>query len=166
MAAGETLARAGEIPVQVDVRGEPRTWDARNLILDVPGNTNEWVVVCAHYDGHQLAESALDNATGVAAVLEIGRRLAPLVRHLRRGIRLALFTCEEWGLVGSRHYVEQLSQAERDAIAAVIALDSITGHPRMSALISESERLEQTRARGQRGHRDPIRHRASHLDEL
>ncbi|HEX6444395.1 MAG TPA: M28 family peptidase [Streptosporangiales bacterium] len=143
--AGETLARAagaGQATVRLEVESERRTWPAANLVLDLPGRTGEWVVVCAHYDGHELAESAMDNATGAAAVLEIGRRLAPLAGSLRRGIRLCLFTVEEWGLTGSLRYATGLPEDERRAISAAVALDSITGHPRLCALTTGSARME------------------------
>lgn len=145
-AAGELLARAagaGRATVRLEVESKRRTWQAANLILDLPGRTPEWVVVCAHYDGHELAESAMDNATGAAAVLEIGRRLAPLAGTLRRGVRLCLFTVEEWGLTGSLRYATGLPEDERRAISSAVALDSITGHPRLCALTTGSERLEQ-----------------------
>jgi aminopeptidase YwaD len=135
--SGEMIRAAaaiGAARVRLTVRSEQRTWPAQNLILDLPGRTDEWVVLCAHVDGHQLAESAMDNATGLAAVLETGRRLAPIMARQERGLRLALFTVEEWRLTGSARYVAQLSDTEKAKIRLAIALDSITGHPRLSAL--------------------------------
>lgn len=128
---------AGRIRLRVDARRVPM--EGKHIIYEIPGRTREWVVVCAHLDGHDLAESALDNASGAAAVLEIGRRLAPLAGSLRRGLRLMLFTFEEWGLYGSSRYVSELSQEEREKIAFVVNLDTIVGSDRLSALISEME---------------------------
>jgi aminopeptidase YwaD len=84
-------------------------------------------------------------------VLEIGRRLAPFAGGLKRGLRLMLFTFEEWGLYGSSRYVSQLSVAERRKIAFVVNLDTIVGSNRLSALISEMDdvgRFVQQHTRG------------------
>lgn len=126
-----------KIRLRVDARRVPL--QGRHIVYEIPGRTDEWVIVCAHLDGHHLAESALDNATGAASVLEIGRRLAPLAGKLRRGVRLMLFTFEEWGLYGSSRYVTELPKSERDKIALVVNLDTIVGSDRLSALISEME---------------------------
>ena len=115
---------------------------AENLIAEIPGRTPNWVVLCAHYDGHDLAESAIDNGTGVAVVLEVARALAPVVPFLRRGLRVALFTVEEWGLMGSRSYVDQLAEQECDRISLVVNLDSVGSSSRFTALTSGFEELE------------------------
>ncbi|MDE0335799.1 MAG: M20/M25/M40 family metallo-hydrolase [Defluviicoccus sp.] len=122
------------IRLAVDNRRDDDT--GRNLIAEVPGRGPEWVVLCAHYDGHDLAESALDNATGVVAALEILRRLAPLSGGLPRGLRVILFTAEETGLLGSRVYTDGLDDAGRRAIAAVINLDTLGGSPDFTCLTS------------------------------
>ncbi len=122
------------IRLAVDNRRDDDT--GRNLIAEVPGRGPEWVVLCAHYDGHDLAESALDNATGVVAALEILRRLAPLSGEMPRGLRVILFTAEETGLLGSRLYSDELDDAERQAIAAVINLDTLGGSAGFTCLTS------------------------------
>ena len=108
----------------------------RNLIAEVPGRRPEWILLCAHYDGHDLAQSALDNATGVVAALEILRCLAPFSGELPRGLRVILFTAEETGLLGSRLYADGLDAAERRAIAAVVNLDTLGGSPDFTCLTS------------------------------
>lgn len=131
---GAALAAAGHARLEVAVRRAKAR--AANLILEVPGEGPEWVVLSAHYDGHDLAESALDNATGVAAVLEVSRALGPHVARTRRGLRAMLFTVEEWGLAGSRRYAEDLDEAARAAIALNVNLDTIASGGRLSALVS------------------------------
>ncbi len=79
---------------------------------------NEYVIVGAHYDhfapghcrakvpGDDICNGATDNATGVAAVLSMGRKI--LRREggsLRRSVILALWDREEDGLLGSAYYV-------------------------------------------------------------
>lgn len=139
---GEKIAASapnGLTRIRLCVEGRRVPMQGRHVVYEIPGQTDEWVVVCAHLDGHHLAESALDNATGAASVLEIGRRLGPLAGSLRRGLRLMLFTFEEWGLYGSSRYVGELPQSEREKIALVVNLDTIVGSDRLSALISEMD---------------------------
>ena len=133
------LAKDSITKVRLHIDARRVQMEGKHIIYEIPGQTDEWVVVCAHLDGHDLAESALDNGTGSAAVLEIGRRLAPFVSSARRGLRLMLFTFEEWGLYGSSRYVSELHEAERRKIAFVVNLDTIVGSNRLSALISEMD---------------------------
>ena len=113
-----------------------------NLVAEIPGEGPEWVVVCAHYDGHDLAQSALDNATGVVSAMAVLRAFGPFVPRLARGLRVILFTAEESGLLGSRLYTETLSETERRRIGLVINLDTIAGSPRMTCLTSGFQELD------------------------
>ena len=115
---------------------------AENLIAEIPGRQPEWVVVAAHYDGHDLADSALDNATGVVAALEILRRFAAHVRALPRGLRVVLFTAEESALLGSRIYVDALDEDARRAMSVVINLDTVAGSRDFTCLTSGFADLE------------------------
>ncbi len=132
-----SLARA-----RIEVEGERRTEKSVNLIAEIPGKGPEWVSLTAHYDGHDLAESALDNATGAAAILQILRTLAPLVPDCERGLRVSFYTTEEWGLLGSYRYVNDLTEAERRAIAVNVNLDTIAGSPNLACLTSGYVELE------------------------
>lgn len=147
-AAGISAATAGALtcngPARVRLRiavdQAPRRTD--NLILDLPGRGPEWVVLSAHIDGHHLAESAMDNATGLAAVLAVVAELAPQVAHFECGLRAALFNIEEWALSGSADYVDGLSGEERAAIRLNVNLDSVAGSPDLTALTSGFRLLE------------------------
>jgi len=99
-------------------------------------------VLSAHVDGHDGAESAMDNASGLAALLAAARALAPRVRTFRRGVRLAFFSVEEWALIGSARYVESLTESERRSIALNVNLDSVGGSPNLTALTSGFPGLE------------------------
>ena len=112
------------------------------LIADLPGQGPDWVVVSAHIDGHPHGESAIDNATGVAVALGLARLLAPHARQCRRGLRVCLFSAEEWGLVGSRIWLEQMDEAERRSMVININLDSVGGASGLTALTSGFDRLD------------------------
>jgi aminopeptidase YwaD len=138
---GAMLAGAEpRVRLRIATRREPAT--GANLIMEARGQSAQWVMLCAHYDGHDLAQSALDNATGVVAAISIFESLRPFVAKLRRGLRLILFTAEETGLTGSRLYLEWLTAPERRKIAVVINLDTIAGSPRLTSLTSGFEELE------------------------
>jgi hypothetical protein len=132
------LARtaAGWPRVTLTIETVEQPTETRTLLFDLPGESDEWVVLSAHVDGHDVNESAMDNASGVAAALCAAKALAPHVGQWRRGIRLAFFSVEEWALTGSARYVDSLDDAERRKIALNVNLDSVAGHSRLSALTS------------------------------
>ena len=147
-AAGISAATAGaltrdgpaRVRLRIAVEGSPRRAD--NLILDLPGKGPERVVLSAHIDGHHLAESAMDNATGLAAVLAVLAELAPRIEEFECGLRVGLFTVEEWALTGSADYVDGLTDAELAAIRLNLNLDSVAGSADLTALTSDFPVLE------------------------
>jgi hypothetical protein len=128
---GGRLARA-----RLDIKSERFPTQGKNIIVDVPGNSSETVVVCAHYDGHDLAESALDNASGLAAAIQILESLIPHAACFCRNLRVIFFTNEEWRLFGSRTYVDGLTEDEVRGISMVINLDTLAGSSQLTALTS------------------------------
>jgi aminopeptidase YwaD len=112
------------------------------LLFDLHGATDDVVVLSAHVDGHDINESAMDNASGVATALTVIRAVAPHVHKWQRGVRLAFFSAEEWALTGSARYVSGLSDDERRRIALNINLDTVAGGRRLTALTSGFAGLE------------------------
>jgi hypothetical protein len=131
LARARMVVEAEDFPARVPV-----------LIADVAGKGSDWVVVSAHIDGHPHAESAIDNATGVAVALAVAHALAPHVRACPRGLRLCLFSAEEWGLVGSRLWLERMDESARRAMVLNINLDSVAGASGLTALTSGFEVLD------------------------
>jgi aminopeptidase YwaD len=152
-AAAAALAAGGRARLKLRIAAAHAPRRTQNLILDLPGRTPEWVVLSAHIDGHHLAESAMDNATGLAAGLAVAGAMAPHVATFQRGLRIAFFNIEEWALSGSAHYVDGLGEAERAAIQLNVNLDSIAGSPNLTALtsgfpVAETWLVEHARAHG------------------
>ena len=79
------------------------------------------ILVAAHYDSVINSPGADDNASGVAAVLEVARLLGD--RPTPRTLQIALFDQEEEGLVGSFAYVEQPANLEN--LTGVIVLEML-----------------------------------------
>ena len=79
-----------------------------NVVADLPGTEwpDEYVILGGHLDSTPQGDGALDNGTGVAAIMETARLLVEAQVQPRRTIRFILFGGEEVGLRGSRGYVE------------------------------------------------------------
>jgi Zn-dependent M28 family amino/carboxypeptidase len=108
---------------------------AANLIARLPGRGGgRTVVLCAHYDGHNCGESALDNATGASVVLEMARLLAPRVGEFINDLEIHFFTVEEWGLQGSRAYTDSLSEKDVNRISLNLNLDVVAGSQKLTFL--------------------------------
>ena len=139
---GGVLTAAKGTRVRMHIATVRRASTGMHLMAEVAGPTPEWVVLCAHYDGHDVAQSALDNATGVAAAIAIFESFAPFVPELRRGLRLMLFTAEETRLMGSRAFLQSLPDSEQQKISVVLNLDTLCGSPTLTCLISGFAELQ------------------------
>ncbi len=128
------LREAGRARLVIEADDHPA--ETPNLVLDIPGRGNQCVVLSAHLDGHPLGDSAIDNASGVAAALAIARAFAPHMAASPRGLMLCIFGAEEWALAGSRAWLAAQAPALRARMAVNINLDSIVGSARLTALTS------------------------------
>ena len=106
------MIREGEkLKISVNLQVEYQTSDpmAYNTIAEIPGTDPELkdqiVMAGAHMDSWQAGTGATDNGAGVGTVLEAVRILKALNLKPKRTIRVALWTGEEEGLLGSRAYV-------------------------------------------------------------
>ena len=101
-----------------------QTLTTRNVIADSPGGaTGNTVVVGAHLDSVIDGPGIQDNGSGSAAILEIAEQMVKV--KARNHVRFIWFSAEESGLIGSDHYVDQLSEEERGEIAAMLNFDMI-----------------------------------------
>jgi len=103
------VARGSDVELEIDVetRFHPEGRMVPNTIAEIPGTDrrNEIVMIGAHLDSWHGGTGAADNAAGVAVAMEAMRLLKVVGAPLRRTVRLALWTGEEQGLLGSRAYV-------------------------------------------------------------
>jgi len=101
-----------KIPVKVDLDVEASfddsTTEAADVVAEIPGGRkkDEIVMLGAHLDSWHSGTGATDNAAGSAVALEAMRILRTLGLPMDRTVRLALWTGEEQGLLGSRGYVK------------------------------------------------------------
>jgi Peptidase family M28 len=80
-----------------------------NTVAEIPGTDkkDELVMVGAHLDSWHSGTGATDNGAGSVVMMEVMRILKILDVKPRRTIRIALWTGEEQGLLGSQNYVQQ-----------------------------------------------------------
>lgn len=102
-------------------RGQATTY---NVLAETKGgNPDNVVMVGAHLDSVNAGPGIQDNGSGSAAILEVALKMAK-VKPVNK-VRFAWWGAEESGLVGSTHYVGNLSQAELDRIALYLNFDMI-----------------------------------------
>lgn len=103
------IAAGEKIRMTVDIQVDIQTSDpvASNTLAEIPGTDlkDQVVMIGAHLDSWHVGTGATDNAVGVAATMEAVRILKALKVQPRRTIRIALWTGEEQGLLGSKAYV-------------------------------------------------------------
>jgi Zn-dependent M28 family amino/carboxypeptidase len=138
----QRLAMSG-IPVQLEAEVKTNfitsNEKAYNVIAEIKGTDkklkDEVVMLGGHLDSWQSATGATDNAAGCAVMLEAVRILKTLGVKPRRTIRLALWSGEEEGLLGSRNYVRnhlsdtvtRKANAEGEKVSVYFNLDNGTG---------------------------------------
>jgi hypothetical protein len=117
----------------------PEGRTAYNVVSEIPGTDkkDEIVMLGGHLDSWQSATGATDNAIGCATMMEAARILKALGVTPRRTIRVALWSGEEEGILGSQAYVkahfgtfENQKQPEYSKLVAYLNIDSGTGRAR------------------------------------
>jgi len=95
-----------------------------NIVAELPGSSkqDEWILVGGHYDGHDIAQGAMDNLSGVAVLMEMARALKGCKGLFKRSIRFICFGCEELGVTGATCYIEK-HQHEMKRVAIMINLE-------------------------------------------
>jgi aminopeptidase YwaD len=120
-----------QVQLSVDIENTHAT--VNNVLAYLPGKTDEYIILGAHYDHlgrgafdslapsqiGQIHPGADDNASGTAGLLELARELAPMKGRLQRGILFASFAGEELGLLGSAAWVKDPTRPLDQAVAMI-----------------------------------------------
>jgi Zn-dependent M28 family amino/carboxypeptidase len=115
--------------VEVDLERE-----TQNVIADLPSkdvdktaHPDQTVVVGAHLDSVVAGPGINDNGSGSATILEIAEQMSALKlnKKLERPVRFAFWGAEESGLLGSEHYVANLSTNQLSKIYANLNFDML-----------------------------------------
>jgi Zn-dependent M28 family amino/carboxypeptidase len=95
--------------------------NAFNVVAEIPGSDpklkEELVMLGAHFDSWHAGTGATDNAAGSAVMMEAIRILKATGLPMKRTVRIALWTGEEQGLLGSRAYVRSHFGSPTDSTA-------------------------------------------------
>ena len=95
---------------------------------------NEYIVIGAHYDhmGYEMRKGtkviypgADDNASGVAAIIELAKHFNKAGNKPKRSLIFIAFDAEESGLLGSKHYVETIDAELRNQIKVMFSFDMV-----------------------------------------
>ena len=96
---------------------------SQNVIAEKKGPGNAVVVLGGHYDTVAEVSGANDNASGTAVLLTIARMLEDV--DLPFTLRIIPFGSEELGLLGSRFYVQSLSEEELANTKTMLNFDAL-----------------------------------------
>ncbi|MBK7404467.1 MAG: M20/M25/M40 family metallo-hydrolase [Phycisphaerales bacterium] len=126
------LADGGDIELEFNMDNQltPGPIPVYDTIAEIRGTEkpDEVVIVSAHLDSWNGpgSQGATDNGTGSSVTLEAARILAASGAKPKRTIRFILWTGEEQGLLGSKGYVDSLSEEERAKIVCCLVDDGGT----------------------------------------
>jgi hypothetical protein len=133
-----SFAFPDRLRISLNVNIESIRATVNNVLAYLPGKTDEYIIIGAHYDhlgrGYidslapsqigQIHPGADDNASGTAGVMELARLLAPQRGKLQRGILFCDFAGEELGLLGSAEWANHPT-LPLDKAVAMINMDMI-----------------------------------------
>ena len=143
------LADGTNVTLEFDVvnRVYPEGKTSYNTVAEIPGTdkADEVIMLGGHLDSWHAATGATDNAIGCAIMMEAARILKTLGVRPRRTIRVALWSGEEEGLLGSQAYVkEHFGSAENpkpgyEKFGGYFNIDSGTGRVRGAGVFGPPE---------------------------
>jgi hypothetical protein len=101
--------RRVELELDIVNRVHPEGRTSYNVVAEIPGSdlAHQVVMLGGHLDSWHAATGATDNAIGCAVMMEAARILTAIGARPRRTIRIALWSGEEQGLLGSQAYVRE-----------------------------------------------------------
>ncbi len=145
-----------KVELEFDIRNQiyPEGRTAYNAIGEIAGSdkADEVIMLGGHLDSWHAATGATDNAIGCAVMMEAARILKAIGVKPRRTIRVALWSGEEQGLLGSQAYVKKhFGSAEAPTAAyskfgGYFNIDSGTGRARGFSVFGPPEAAGQLRA--------------------
>lgn len=106
-------AAAGPVRMAIKVTAHTEQTDTYNVLADsTTGRSDRITVIGGHLDSVAEGPGINDNGSGTATILEIALQMARLRIQPRNLVRFAFWSGEEDGLIGSQHYVDQLTNRD------------------------------------------------------
>ncbi len=97
-----TLIKTGTKTVKIQLKQTEFEGNSHNIILDLPGECDKYIVLTAHYDSTALSQGAYDNMSGSIGLLAMAEHFGNQPHHF--GLRFIWCGSEERGLLGSKAY--------------------------------------------------------------
>jgi len=98
------LIRKGSKTAKICLKQDEYMGESRNVILDMPGEIDEYIILSAHYDSTSLSQGAYDNLSGAIGLLGIAESFVG--KPHRYGLRFIWCGSEERGLLGAKAYCQ------------------------------------------------------------
>ncbi|MBC8287516.1 MAG: M20/M25/M40 family metallo-hydrolase [Nitrospinae bacterium] len=95
---------------------------SQNILAHTPDTSDDLFVLAAHYDSVPDTPGADDNASAVAALLEIAQVLSHT--PLQKSLIFSAFTLEEYGFIGAKHFIERDPERKK-RLSAMISLEML-----------------------------------------
>ena len=133
------IIRTGAHTARIVLEQDETIGQSHNVVCDIPGETEEAIVLTAHYDSTSLSTGAYDNMSGCIGLLGIAEKFAHAPH--RYSLRFVFCGSEERGLLGSKAYCAA-HEAELAGVVLNVNLDmigSIMGP--FNAVCTSEERL-------------------------
>ena len=125
--------------VEIRIRQREYEGESHNVVAELPGKRDEWIVLTAHYDTTALSHGSYDNMSGCVGILGVLDALKD--REHNYGLRLVFCGSEERGLLGSKAYTRD-HESELNKVALNINLDMIgTWLGKFISRVSAEEKL-------------------------
>ncbi|MFB7648738.1 M28 family metallopeptidase [Streptomyces sp. NPDC056084] len=149
VADGEALAgqlAKGPVEVTLDVATENVAKKTRNVIAETrTGDPDSVVALGSHLDSVPAGPGINDNGSGSAGLLEVALKLAKETKQTRKHpkqlpnkVRFAWWSGEELGLLGSEHYVKNLTERQQKQIKLYLNFDMIAS-PNAAQLVYDGD---------------------------
>ncbi len=123
-AVGQELAATAGTSVRMNWDPISETRTTYNVIAETrKGDPDNVVMAGAHLDSVQEGPGINDNGSGSAGILEVALKFAKA--KPKNKVRFAFWGAEEFGLLGSQHYVDALTPEERERITLYLNFDMI-----------------------------------------
>ena len=116
------LIKNGAKTAKIVLEQEEYTGHSHNVVLDLPGQIDEYIVLTAHYDSTSLSQGAYDNMSGSVGILAVAEHFAK--NPHRYSLRFVWCGSEERGLLGAKAYCRD-HEEDLAKVALNINLDMI-----------------------------------------
>ena len=116
------LIKNGAKTARIVLEQEEYTGHSHNVVLDLPGQIDEYIVLTAHYDSTSLSQGAYDNMSGSVGILAVAEHFVK--NPHRYGLRFVWCGSEERGLLGAKAYCRD-HEEDLAKVALNINLDMI-----------------------------------------